>query len=626
MTDSEREVSVDHDKPLQSLSEATNSYDDKVINGSFCLEISSDAASGNQNNRMENSLHRRPPTTKSLSMRFIKSLSGLCCEYCQTKTDPFRNVKRNHEDEGSDTNDINEENLDRRFDSVHGDLYNLKALQKSLSTISPLVSAPMMLNSKPSSSSEGASTECVIGEYMCFCRFYRVGYNAGILTTLRFSLPCLRVTGPFHDEDMLALVELLLRHGNSALKYISRLDFSIASKEGRHWRNTKLVGFTSHGALALAKALQTTKYIRQVFLQRHRVGPYGSAALFLACKTNPSIEVLNMRRCRIGERGAFAFCEIIMGMNPKDGNDADKANTGHGLVDVDLSANRIGHQGTNAIERALERRIASRQHEPIYVNLEGNLVFPEVGEAICDEDDEAGITKRLICLTNFILRVDVCTQIMNGITHGVGVLLSLLGGYLLSQRVHRQSYTHAISCGIYTFSLLALYVSSTLYHSFFTMLNTRYIFRVMDKCAIYILIAGSYTPFLQILMGDKPKYSFGLLAFLWLCGGLGISVEAIYPTWKWKSIFSLSMYLGMGWAALFCLPEMQERLPAGCIHLLVLGGVAYTAGVPFFVRDNNLDHAIWHLFVLSGSILHWLAVFVYVAPKPLMVYPSLEGQ
>jgi hemolysin III len=150
------------------------------------------------------------------------------------------------------------------------------------------------------------------------------------------------------------------------------------------------------------------------------------------------------------------------------------------------------------------------------------------------------------------------------------------------------------------------------------MLNTRYIFQVMDKCAIYILIAGSYTPFLQILLGDQPKFSYGLLGFLWLCGGLGIFVEAFYPTWRWKSTFSLSMYLGMGWAALLCLPQMQERLPVGCIHLLILGGVAYTAGVPFFVRDNNLDHAIWHLFVLSGSVMHWLAVYLYVAPRPLM--------
>lgn len=206
---------------------------------------------------------------------------------------------------------------------------------------------------------------------------------------------------------------------------------------------------------------------------------------------------------------------------------------------------------------------------------------------------------------------------MNGITHGVGVLLCMLGGYLLSQRVKDQTYIHTISCGIYTSSLLALYLSSTLFHSFFTMLNTRYVFQVMDKCAIYILIAGSYTPFLQIMMADRLVLSYGLLGFLWLCGGLGIGVEAMYPNWRWRGTFSLSMYLGMGWAALICLPEMQTRLPIGCIHLVLLGGVAYTAGVPFFVRNNNLDHAIWHIFVLSGSVLHWLAVFIYVAPSPL---------
>ncbi|KAG7348396.1 hemolysin III family channel protein [Nitzschia inconspicua] len=574
-------------------SRSSNNGDDGASE-SFCFENfpptsdSSDAASATRD-MMSMSLRRRPPKTRSLSMRFIKSLSGLGCENCQS--DPFHELGHSSKDKDGVSSNIGNETTDRTYDSVNGDLYNLKALQRSLSTISPLVSAPMML-SPPTASNGVASTETIIGEYMCFCRFYKVTYNAGILTTLRFSLPCMRVTGPFHDEDMLALVEMLLRHGNGALKYISRLDFSIASKEGRHWRNTKLVGFTSHGALALAKALQTTKYVRQVFLPRHRVGPYGAAALFLACRTNPSIEVLNLRRCRIGERGAYAFCEIIMGMNPTDGGSTDKEGTGHGLVDVDLSANRIGHQGTAAIEKALEKHLVDGNEESIYVNLEGNLVFPEI---------------------------------MNGITHGLGVLLCLLGGHLLSQRVRHQSYIHAISCGVYTCSLLALYVSSTLYHSFFTLLNTRYIFRVMDKCAIYILIAGSYTPFLQILMSDQPKFSYGLLGFLWICGGMGIFVEATYPNWKWKGTFSLTMYLGMGWAAILCLPQMQQRLPSECIHLVVLGGVAYTAGVPFFVRDNNLDHAIWHLFVISGSILHWLAVFIYVAPKPLMAHQALSG-
>lgn len=210
---------------------------------------------------------------------------------------------------------------------------------------------------------------------------------------------------------------------------------------------------------------------------------------------------------------------------------------------------------------------------------------------------------------------------MNGVTHGLGVVLSLIGGYLLSNRVQHQSMVHTISTSVYTTSLLVLYLSSTLYHSFFSLQHTKYIFQVMDKCAIYVLIAGSYTPFLTIMFSDKPMYSIGLLGFIWTCCFLGISVEAFVPNWKYRPIFSLSMYLGMGWASMVCLPETGERLPIQCIHLLILGGVGYTAGVPFFIRDNNLDHAIWHLFVMSGSIFHWFGVYLYVAPTPLS-YPK----
>ena len=129
---------------------------------------------------------------------------------------------------------------------------------------------------------------------------------------------------------------------------------------------------------------------------------------------------------------------------------------------------------------------------------------------------------------------------MNAVTHCVGVVLSLMGGHLLSLEVRDTSLTHRISCAIYTGSLLSLYLSSTLYHSFFAMVNTRHVFQVMDKCAIYILIAGSYTPFMQILFNDQPIYSFGLLGFIWLCCVLGVSVEAMHPNWKYKKELYLS--------------------------------------------------------------------------------------
>jgi hypothetical protein len=130
-------------------------------------------------------------------------------------------------------------------------------------------------------------------EYMAVCRFFGVGHrvNAGVLTTFRFSLPSLRVSGSFHDADMLALSEILLRYSNGPLKYIKRLDFSLSSKEGKlHGK----AGFRSHGALTLSKVLQGAEHIEEVLLQRNRIGPFGAAAIFIACADNSSIKKIVM--------------------------------------------------------------------------------------------------------------------------------------------------------------------------------------------------------------------------------------------------------------------------------------------------------------------------------------------
>lgn len=436
--------------------------------------------------------------------------------------------------------------------------YDLQALRRQNSAASPMVVAPMMLSSTPHHLSK---VERLITEYMMACRFYGCGnrINAGVLTTIRFSLPSLRVSGSFHDADMLALCEILLRYANGPLSYIKRLDFSIASREGKP-------GFRSHGALALSKVLQQSQHIEEVFLSRNRLGPYGATAIFIACSTNPTVKRLRMRRCRVGERGALAFAELIVSSSET------------GLEEVDLSANYAGFKGCLAIEKALVKR--GKDLSSLAVDIEGNLVLQ---------------------------------QIMNAVTHGLGVLLAFLGSWLLSHRVRDMSHIHKISCAVYSTSLVILYMSSTLYHSFFTMQYTKYIFEVFDKCAIYILIAGSYTPFLQVVLWHEPLYSVYLLSFIWVCCFLGICVEALFPSWPQKPKFSLAMYLGMGWSCLVCLPEVARSLPENALNMMILGGVGYTAGVPFFVRNNNLDHAIWHLFVLAGSFCHWLGIFLYVA-------------
>jgi hemolysin III len=282
---------------------------------------------------------------------------------------------------------------------------------------------------------------------------------------------------------------------------------------------------------------------------------------------------------------------------------ADNNNAEWGLTHVDLSANNIGFKGVFAIEQALllsqqQQRASKKSPQAVTttttttmtVDLEGNLVFQEV---------------------------------MNGVTHGLGALLAMLGAWLLSKRVEHLSHRTVVSCAVYSTSLLVLYSSSTLYHSFFSLRNTKWIFEVMDKCAIYIVISGTYTPFLQIVWVQEPTISMMLLVFQWSCCILGITIEAAYPTWKYRTAFSLTMYLGMGWSVVTCWPAMSRVLPMEATKLMVLGGVAYTVGVPFFIRNNNLDHSIWHVFVLSGSIIHWYCIYFYVTQvEAMMTIPS----
>jgi len=550
-------------------------------------------------------LSRSGSSVLPLSMRVMRRLPGSHCSCCGVNggsnhrgTTSFASSWRPGESEDED--DDEDFNLSSEHNILAG--YDLQALRRQNSSISPLLLAPMTSSSSRQVSDINQTKnaariiERIISEYSAACRFYGCGdrINAGVLTTFRFSLPCLRVSGGFHDADMLALCEILMRYSNGPLRYLRRLDFTVAAKEGRLSITSKQRGFRSHGAFALAKVLQGTQYVEEVYLQGNRIGPYGASAIFVACSTNPTIRKLNLRRCRVGERGALAFAELIL-TPPVD----DASGARCGLREVDLSANYIGFKGSIAIERALaERRGGNNRGKPI-----GGDGVP----ATFDEEDTIVIDLE----GNLVLQ-----EVMNGVTHGLGVLLAFLGSYLLSFRVRDLSHRHTLSCMVYSSSLVVLYMSSTLYHSFFTMQHTKYIFEVMDKCAIYILIAGSYTPFLQIVLWHEPLYSVYLLTFLWVCCVLGICVEAFLPSWRGKGKFSLAMYLGMGWSSVVCLPEVARVIPEGALNLMILGGVGYTAGVPFFVRDNNLDHAVWHLFVLAGSVFHWCGIYFYVAPLP----------
>jgi len=203
-------------------------------------------------------------------------------------------------------------------------------------------------------------------------------------------------------------------------------------------------------------------------------------------------------------------------------------------------------------------------------------------------------------------------ELANSITHGIGALLSVAGlVVLVILAVMHGTVWHVVSCSIYGASLIALYSASTLYHSF-PQPHIKRILRIFDHASIYFLIAGTYTPFMLVnLRGPWGWTLFGLIWGLALCG----VIFKIFFTGRFPKL-STVIYVLMGWLAVIAVKPMIELIPLGGLLLIAAGGIAYTSGVIFYVMHRMVyHHAVWHLFVLAGSALHFFAVLFYVIPQ-----------
>ncbi len=204
-------------------------------------------------------------------------------------------------------------------------------------------------------------------------------------------------------------------------------------------------------------------------------------------------------------------------------------------------------------------------------------------------------------------------EIANSITHGIGMVLAIAALVILTAfaGIYGNAW-HIISVSIYGTTLVLLYTASTLYHSI-QHPRTKSILQVLDHSAIYLLIAGTYTPF--TLVSLRGPWGWWLFGVIWGFAVLGL-VFQLSPMRRWSAV-SLCLYIGMGWVVVVAIKPLIISVAFGGIVFLVLGGLAYTAGVLFYCWEKlKYHHAIWHLFVLAGSILHFFAVLFYVVPIP----------
>jgi hemolysin III len=203
-------------------------------------------------------------------------------------------------------------------------------------------------------------------------------------------------------------------------------------------------------------------------------------------------------------------------------------------------------------------------------------------------------------------------ELANSLIHGLGIVLAIAGlVVLLSAAAITGGVREIASCAIYGATLVMLYTTSTLYHSV-RRVEAKRVLRTLDHLAIFLLIAGTYTPF--VLIALRGAWSWSLCAIVWSLAALGTIFE-LTPLRRFRRAM-VALYIAMGWVGLIAIKPLLAALPAAGLWLLFGGGVSYTFGVLFY-RWHSLryHHAVWHLFVLGGSVLQYFAVLWYVLPQ-----------
>ncbi len=202
-------------------------------------------------------------------------------------------------------------------------------------------------------------------------------------------------------------------------------------------------------------------------------------------------------------------------------------------------------------------------------------------------------------------------DLLNAITHGAGAIFGIVALVLMVVRAAMIGDPGAIaSVSIYGATFILLFLISTIYHAVWHQ-TARGWLKIMDHSAIYLLIAGTYTPF--ILLGLEGALRIGMLVAIWALAAFGVLFKFLFIH-RFKKL-ALVTYLGMGWLSVLIIKPLMATMPAGGLWMLAIGGLVYSLGVIFYVAKRiPYSHAIWHLFVLGGAVCHFVAVYAFVLP------------
>ncbi|MGI9237009.1 MAG: PAQR family membrane homeostasis protein TrhA [Woeseiaceae bacterium] len=205
----------------------------------------------------------------------------------------------------------------------------------------------------------------------------------------------------------------------------------------------------------------------------------------------------------------------------------------------------------------------------------------------------------------------VLEEILHSSTHAIGILLSIVGlSWMLYLSIAAADPWRIVASSIYGVTLIALFLASTIYHAMYASRH-RELFKLLDHCAIYLLIAGTYTPFLLVAM--RTNTGWWLFGTIWALATAGI-LKKLWFRDRFPRI-ALASYLVMGWLAVVAAPQMAEAIGPNGMAWLLAGGLCYSVGAVFYVLDDMpFNHTVWHVFVLGGGVCHFLSIVWHVLP------------
>jgi len=230
--------------------------------------------------------------------------------------------------------------------------------------------------------------------------------------------------------------------------------------------------------------------------------------------------------------------------------------------------------------------------------------------------EENNLTSELTDLPHKLLETvySKAEEFANSTSHGIGVIFGIVG-LVMMLLIAGSEVTRVVSALIYGTSIILLFLASTIYHSV-TKESARALMRTLDHCAIYLLIAGTYTPYMLISLENNGGWLY--LTVIWSIALLGVLFKVFLGHRFPKT--SLGSYLAMGWFLLIAGQEMLENVSTEGLILLAAGGACYTVGAVFYAWEKLIfNHAIWHLFVLGGAVFHFLSIYWHVLPLPMVI-------